>query len=282
MRKLFYVAFVAALAMALGCAITNYPVIFDSRGADGDQILDSFYDKAYIIPSGQIASIYDDGSDELFTEVVQNWQGDQWLYTFNNFDPTATVLFLEQTYCDPTRQSDCAAVTAWNPDLPEAYSYGSGPINETDDPFDYTMDDSCSGARSVSLLLSRSSRIGECGSGIWADKQAAAAEFANLDVTSFRGLDVYSLPVDGRNTSVRVNAHQDGASTVVPIFGRFQGYVDQELRVIVPVTPNAKYQAKWFANWVASHGSANELEVVYNGLSTTFDVNAILANADRL
>jgi hypothetical protein len=282
MRNLAYLAFTVLLVAAFGCAITNYPVMFDTRGPDDNQIVDSFYDKAYIVPSGQVATIYDDGSDELFTLVAQDWRGDQWLYTYNNFDPSGIVTFLDQTYCDPTRQSDCALATAWNPDLPEAYPFGSSPINGTDDPFDYVFDESCSGARSLSLLVSQGTRFGECGSGVWADKQAAAAEFAALDVTTFQGREFYSLPLDSRNTSLRVNSLMDDASANAPIFGRFQGYVDNELRLAVPMTPNAKYQAKWFANWIANHGAWNEIELTHNGLTANFTVTGILANQDRL
>jgi hypothetical protein len=282
MKKFAYIAFVAALAMAFGCAITDYAVMFDTRGADDNQIVDSFYDKAYIIPSGQVATTYDDGSDELFTLVAQDWRGDQWLYTYNNFDPSGLVTFLDQTYCDPTRQSDCALATAWNPDLPEAYAFGSSPINGTDDPFDYVLDESCSGARSLSLLVSQGTRFGECGSGVWSDKQAAAAEFAALDVTTFQGREFYSLPVDARSTSVRINSLMDDASANMPIFGRFQGYVDDQLRLAVPMTPNAKYQAKWLANWIDNHGAWNELELTFNGLTANFTVTGILANQDRL
>ena len=273
MKKILYIALVAAIATAMGCAITNYPVMTDTRGADLDQVVDSFYDKAYIIPSGQVATIYADGSDELFTQVAQTWTGDQMLYTFNNFDPSGAINFLDQTYCDSTRQSDCALAVADNPDLPEAYSYGSSPINGTDDPFDYTFDASCSGARSLSLLLSVGSRIGECGSGIWADKQAAFAEFAELDVVTFQGNEYFSLPLNGRNTSITISSHMDGSVSNMPIYGQFQGYVDNSLRLALPVTPNAKYQMKWFANWIANHGPENEIALTFNGLQATFDVH---------
>jgi hypothetical protein len=59
MRKLVFAA-LAVVVMA-GCAVTDYPVIFDSRGADGDGVLQSFYDKAYIIPTSSVATIWDDG-----------------------------------------------------------------------------------------------------------------------------------------------------------------------------------------------------------------------------
>ena len=277
MKKILYVALVAAIATAMGCAITNYPVMFDTRGADLDQIVDAFYDKAYIVPSGQTATIWDDGTDELYTQVAQQWTGDQVLYTFNNFDPSGAITFLDQTYCDSTRQSDCAAVVADNPDLPEAYSFGSSPINATDDPFDYTLNDDCSGARSLSLLVSYTARIGECGSGIWADKQAAFAEFAELDVVTFQGNEYFSLPLNGRNTSITVNSHMDGAVSNMPIYGQFQGYIDNQLRLAMPMTPNTKYQAKWFANWIANHGPENELQVTFNGLQATFDVHGVAA-----
>jgi hypothetical protein len=275
MRKLLYAAFIAAMTLALGCAITNYPVIFDTRGADDEQILESFYDKAYIIPSGQVATIYDDGSDELFTEVAQDWKGDQWLYTFNNFDPTATVLFLDQTYCDPTRQTDCAAVVAWNPDLPEAYSYGSSPINETDDPFDSTVNDDCSGARSFSVSVSYGSRIGECGSGIWTDKQAAAREFADLPLESFRGTLYPTINVDNRNTLIELTAIKDGATDRMPVYGSYKGFIDEHMRLILPVTPNARFNLRWLSAWTGAHGADNEVNVVYNGLDTNFTVSVM-------
>ena len=59
---------------------------------------------------------------------------------------------------------------------------------------------------------SYTARIGECGSGIWADKQAAFAEFAELDVVTFQGNEYFSLPMNGRNTSISVS-HPGVSST---------------------------------------------------------------------
>lgn len=270
MRKLLCTAFLAAVVLSLGCAITDYPVITDTRGADANGVMVSFYDKAYIIPSGQIATLWADGSDELYTLVAQDWKGDQWLYTYNNFDPSSAFNFLEQTYCDPTRQSNCAAVVAWNPDLP-GYPYGSG--NEVDDVFDYVWDTSCSGARSLSLLVSYSSRpLGECGSGIWADKQAAYYEFANLETVNFRGNQYYHLPIDNSVASFSLTG-QDGATGTMPVFGRFNAYIDSKLRMALPVTPNAQFQLRWINNWVASHGNYIDMDVTYGSLTANFKVN---------
>lgn len=260
MRKLSVAVFLAAIVLSIGCATTDYPVIFDTRGADANAVLQSFYDKAYIIPSSQVATIWSDGTDELYTEVTQDWKGDQWLYTYDNFDPTATVEFLNQTYCDPVRQTNCALATAWNPDTAD------------DQMFDYTYDTTCAGARSLSLLVSYSSRIGECGSGIWADKQGAAYEFSNLNVVTFRGKNFYHLPIDSSVASFAVRG-QDGAQQTMPIFGRFNAYVDNSFRTAVPITPNAKYQLNWLSNWVAAHGHSLDVNLTYGSLNSNFKVN---------
>jgi hypothetical protein len=282
MRNAFYVAFTLIAAFAFGCTITNYPVMFDTRGPDDEQIVDTFYDKAYIIPTGQFVTIYDDGSDELFNVLTQDWRGDQWIYQYNNFDPTATVLFLDQTYCDPTRQTLCSPAIAWNPDLPEAYPFGSSPINGTDDPFDWIYDESCSGARSISLLLSQGTRFGECGSGMWSDKQAVAAEFADLEPTTLHGRSFYALPFDASNARIRVHSLRDDVSANMPIYGRYQAYVDERFRFALRATPNAKYQARWVESWTSEHGPWSDVEVTYRGVSFEVSVEAVLKNVDRL
>ncbi len=284
MRKLIYTALAATVALSMGCAITNYPTIYDTRGAVENEVLDSYYDKAYLIPSSQIATTYTDGSDELFTLATQTWQGDRRLFTYNNFDPSSTVMFLSQTYCDPNRTDDCAIATAWDPDLPDAYPHGAaGGLNDTDDPFDYVYDSSCSGARSLSLLLSVETRIGECGSGIWADKQAAGFEFSLLEKADFRGLSVYHLPIDSSVMSVTLE-DVEGNLTQAPIYGQFNGYITDELNLIVPVGPNARYQQRWLANYVANFGTAINVNVTYGSMNTTFRVNVqdAMANADRI
>ncbi len=270
MRKLLCTAFLAAVVLSLGCAITDYPVITDARGGDNG-VMQSFYDKAYIVPSGSVATIWDDGTDELYTQVTQDWKGDQWLYTYNNFDPTAAVTFLDQTYCDPVRQSNCALATAWNPDI------------ASDDVFDYTYDTSCSGARSLSLLVSYTARNGECGSGLWTDRQAAAFEFSQLEKTNFRGHEYYSLPIDNSVASFSLTGG-DGAQGVMPVFGRFNGYIDSKLRTAFPMTPNAKFQLRWLDNWVNAHGNNIDVDATYGSLTANFKLHVTtVKNAlDRL
>jgi hypothetical protein len=275
MKKLLFIALLAAFS--LGCAITDYPVIFDSRGADGDGVMDGQYDLAYIIPSSQIATIWDDGTDELFTLVSQDWRGDQRLKTYNNFDPSGLVLFVDQTYCDPTFDSSfCAIATAWNPDLPNAYPYGSG--SNVDNPFDYILDLNCNGARSLSLLVSYTSRIGECGSGVWADKQGAAYEFSILERTNFRGQSMYHIPLDSTVAAFTVNGKD------MPIYGRFNLYMDDNMRTAIPMSSNARYQLMALDRMVQQDGHFLDVDMTYGSLTANFKINVTtVQNAlDRL
>jgi hypothetical protein len=276
MRKLIYAALISAVLLSLGCAITNYPVIFDTRGPWEDSVLDGQYDQAYVIPSGQVATIWDDGSDELFTLVAQDWKGDQWLYTYNNFDPTNTVTFLDQTYCDPNHAEDCFIVKSWNPDYPDAYPWnGQDSSNESDDPFDGIQDEDCQGYRSLSALLDMGSRIGECGSGIMEDQQNAAFEFSLLEKTTYRGQEVYSVPVDSTIASFTVTGTDDYVSEM-PIYGSYEGYLDNDLRLAVPMTPNMEYQMDWLRSFTANHGTALRVSVQYGSVTADYKLHVNL------
>lgn len=264
MKKLLCGAFLSVVALSLGCAITDYPVIFDSRGPYDNNVMTGQYDHAYIIPSSSVATIWSDGSDELNSYVAQDWKGDQWLKTYNNFDASGALNFLDQTYCDPVRQGACAVVTAWNPDV------------AGDDPFDYTFDTACSGARSLSLLLGVSSRIGECGSGVMGDKQGAAYEFSNLETVSFRGKSVYHLPIDSSIASFTLTG-ADGAVAAMPIYGRFNAYIDQRLRTMLMASPNARYNMRWMSNFATSHGSTMNVALTYGSLNADYSINVRLS-----
>jgi hypothetical protein len=274
MKKLLYGAFIGAVALSLGCAVTNYPVIFDSRGAYDNAVLDGQYDQAYIIPTSSVATLWDDGSDELYTLVAQNWTGDQWLKTYNNFDASGAINFLDQTYCDPTRQSNCALATSWNPDLPDAYPHGStnAPYNTVDNVFDYELDASCSGARSLSLLLSMSSRVGECGSGIYANLQNAMGEFASAERVTWNGKTFYAFPISNASSALAITA-QDGTQLNPSIPGVFNLLVNDKFQSLLQVGGNARYALRTLAQINAAHGSYLDVSFTYNSLVTNFKVN---------
>jgi hypothetical protein len=265
MRKLLYATLIVALvASAFGCAITNYPIITDDR-ADFSGIVRTGH-KAYVVPTGQVATIYSDGSDELFTLVYQNQYGDQKLYTFNNFDPTAAVSFLDQTYCD-WRYEGCEITRAWNPHQD----------NGQDDPFDYEFFPECSGARSLSLLTDQLSRLGECGDSLFEkNSQEMAAEFANLATTSFRGEEAYVVPFSAANTSVTLTG-QNGVTTSMPVLGQVDSVLTNELQLVVPMVPNLRHNLQWLNNFVSQNGDNVGLSVQYGSLQG--GINARISEA---
>jgi hypothetical protein len=268
MKKLLYVALVLALLASFGCAITDYPFVTDDRG-DYSGLIRTAH-KAYIVPSGQVATIYADGSDELFSMVYQNQYGDQTLYTFNNFDPSGAVSFLDQTYCD-WKFEDCEIVRAWNP-------------RQNDEAFDYELFEDCSGARSLSLFVGYNSRIGECGDSLWADKQNLMGTFADLDTTNWRGETAYLAPMSAANTQLTLTG-ANGVAETAPIFGAFTGVITEELQLVVPMTPNARHQLNWARSWAAENGSSAIANLTYEGVSAEFELNmrseGLASNAGR-
>lgn len=239
-----------ALTVFAGCAVTDYPLITDDRG-DYSGVIRTGH-KAYIIPTGQTATAQPDGSDELFSMVYQNQYGDQRIYTFNNFDPTGAVQFLDQTYCD-WRYEGCEIAIATN------NNYG------VDDPLDYQLFPDCSGARSLSFVGGLTTRVGECGDGAF-DTQALMGEFANLATTTFRGAPAYIVPIDASNFSMTLNTES------MPMFGSYNALLTNKFQLIVPMTPNARHQLAWLSDYAAQNGTRVDAAISYNSLSATFKI----------
>jgi len=114
-------------------------------------------------------------------------------------------------------------------------------------------------------------RNGECGSGVMQDRQNLAFEFSLLEQTQFRGRDVYALPFDSTVASFNVTGEDDFVSEM-PIYGRYETYLDKQLRLIVPITPNMEYQKDWLQSFGANHGNTLRLNVVYGSLSADYIV----------
>ncbi len=258
-KPILVIALLVALGLLLaaGCAITDYPVITDTRG-DFTGVIRTGH-KAYIIPTNTVAWVLPDGSDELFTVVNQNQYGDQMLSTYDNYDPTASVFFLDQTYCD-WRYDGCVAVRAWNPANPGL-----------DDVFDYEGFRDCPGFSFVEILAAydENSRMGECGDGLMRpDSQHFAAEFANLLRTAWRGEPAYTVPVDASTMNVTFRA-ADGTDVSMPIYGHFNLVLDDQLRFVVPMTPNARHELRWMIDYAAEHGRRTTATIQYGSFSTS-------------
>ncbi len=261
------IGLVLVAVLAWGCGITDYPVITDTRG-DFTGVIRTGH-SAYIIPSAHEATIWFDGSDELFSTVYQNQYGDQMIYTFNNYDPTASVLFLDDTYCD-WRYDGCELMRAWNP-VREG---------QPSDPFDYQGQYECSGFRSMEIILAMSSRTGECGDRLTMPRsQDLAAEIANLIVTSWRGQTEYLVPMDASNTSLTLTT-PGGVSESMPIFGHYDLMLDDQLRLMVPMTPNARHQWRWLAEFAQRNGKQATATLQYGSFTTSMKIGLVQQNLE--
>lgn len=246
----FDLAALVATALSLGCAITDYPIITDDRGGYSGVIRTGH--RAYIVPSYTAATLYPDGSDEVFHMIEQNQYGDQKMYAFNNYDPTSSVLFLDQTYCD-WRYEGCAATRAWSPHQ-----------QDVDNRFDYEAFPDCSGFRTIFSVVAFSSRIGECGDVFRGHgAQQLAAEFANLATTTWRGEQAYVVPVNADTTTILVGGE------LLPIYGEQTILLDSRLRAIVPMTPLTRHSLRWLLEWTGRHSGPTTLTVTYGSFSTS-------------
>lgn len=257
MRKLLYLVLCVSVLVGLGCAITNYPVITDNRGGYKGVIRTGH--KALIAPTSQVATIWSDGSDELFSMVYQNQYADQKIYTFNNFDPTATVLWLDHTYCD-WRYEGCEITRAWNPAQ-----------DHLDDIFDYEFFADCSGARSLSVLVSYGARGMECGDArLWADTQDLMAEFAQLATTTFRGEAAYVFGLNAANTTITLST--DDVTSNMPLYGQITGFITADLNMVLPMTPNMRHELNWLSQFAAQNGDVVNVAINYGSLSGSLDL----------
>lgn len=252
---------IVATWLSLGCTITDYPIITDDRGSYSGIIRTGH--KAWVTPSTQFATIWDDGAEELFAMVYQNQYGDQHLYTHASLDPSATLVgfaVLDQTYCD-WRFDGCEVLRAWNPHDPAV-----------DDSYDYELfDQNCAGARSLSLLDAYTSRLGECGDHFRGrNYQSLAREFSDLGTAQWRGQTVYDVPLDDDRFSVTLNGE------LVPILGQPHLYVDEKLRSLMPVQPSARQTLRWLAEWVARNPSGQaRVEMTYGSVSSQSEVRIL-------
>jgi hypothetical protein len=190
MKKL-YLAFIAVLALTMGCAITSYPVITDTE-EDAMGFVVNTNGKAIVIPTSQTITIFPTYNVEFMTMIDQNFAGDQTIPTVTNISHGGyPYKFLGYTYCNPDYKG-CAIITADNPNYPN-------------DPFDYTYNINCKGIYALSLLVSYFGRLSECGRDLYTPELMNALTGSLVKTTNG-----YRLIAGSHNTTITAVAG-DGA-----------------------------------------------------------------------
>jgi hypothetical protein len=236
MRKLFYLGFSLALLMGLGCAITEYPTIIDSY--TGEMV--NTNGKAKIVPSSQIATIWSDGADCLYSMVDQKADGDQGLETYN-FYTTGGTYWFDNQYCHPD-WNGCSIVSSNSPHM---------------DPIwfdDFRINYNCDGLRSLSYLIAVTDRYyySECGR-----MGTNVLDFANT-MTQVNN-HTLTINLNRNNTSVHFGDNN------IPVYGQnvFTVYLDGAVRSTLKLSPLARHTL----NALKAHsGQSDLLSVTVNGI----------------
>lgn len=267
MRKLFYVGFCLVLALGVGCAITDYPVIQDYYSGE----IVNTNGKARIAVTGQIATIWPDGADNLFSMVDQKANGDQTLTTYNYYTTDGTY-FYDLLYCTPD-WNGCSIWTAPNPVVGDV------------DPFDGQWNQNCAGSRSLSYLLSTTRYYGECGRAV-----LNVRDRVNL-MSSATLIDDYKLAfnLSAANTSIFFD-NNAGMKSLIPFVGNVGLVVDvhgKRSTAIHMDNPLLGNTLKAAADWAGRYQTGlTTVTISLNGVDLNWNVrlrpDAMRANANRL
>jgi hypothetical protein len=225
MKNLAYLGFMLLLVAGFGCAVTDYGVILDNnqvghddqtpsspicepncvRGIFGCICPEDTNGPAHIKETSQIATIWPDGTDELINFVDQRVNGTATLTTYNNFSTGSEPTFHDDLYCNPD-WNGCSIFTAQD--------------DNDGNLFDGKLNANCSGARSLSLLLSTGRYYGECGNQAakfsMNDKLTALSTAIQAERFGRSGM-LWSL--DSANTTITARNLATGQSFLVPTFG---------------------------------------------------------------
>lgn len=273
MKKALYLGFCLVLAMSVGCAITNYGLITDNdqvANGQGSGVVNT-NGKAKVYSSSQIATIWSDGTDELFTMVDQKANGDRTLTTYNNFSTGGDPTFHDDMYCNPDWQG-CAIVTSPDPEVGDS------------DIFDGTLNANCSGARSISVSLSTGRYYGECGRARMSlSDRLALANMGRLSTVNGQEGLLYDL--NRNNLSITLN-NNSGVVSSLPVTGDFSMFLTSQGRrqmALDMTNPLGANVGRAFADFLRSYGtSQTDITVTYNGISTTFETGGERMNASNV
>ena len=266
MNRLLYYAFCLLLAAASGCAITNYGLITDndqlSHGQSSNVV--NTNGKAHF-PLGKslYAVVWPDGTDELIQFVDQRANGDRTLTTYNNFSTGDEPIFHDDLYCNPD-WNGCAIFTAPDPEDP------------ADDPFDGRLNANCSGARSLSMLVSTGRYSGECGRRPRVSLRERLDLLAMGAISSKWGREGLLYDWNAENATILLE-NEDGEVFRAPIMGQGTAWVSHSgprpLAVVDATNALLGGSLGWYANWLDRHATdVTKLKVCYNGICTRLTI----------
>ena len=272
MKKALYLGFCLVLAMGVGCAITDYDLIVDNdqvSNGQGTGVVNT-NGKALIMSAG-IATIWSDGTDELFSMVDQKANGDRTLTTYNNFSTAGEPTFRDDLYCNPDWQG-CSIFTAPDPEVGDV------------DSFDGTTNVNCFGARSLSLLLGTTRYYGECGRAKMSLSDRIS--MANMGrITTVFGKEGLLYDINRNTTSLTLN-NNAGVSMNLPITGDYSMFVSENGRrqiTLNATNPLGANVGRSFADFLRTYGtSQTDVTITYNGISSTFAMGGEQMNASNV
>lgn len=261
MKKLLVFALAMAAVMGWGCAITNYSLITDN---DVDGVVNTA-GKAYVRDSGFfVATIWPDGNDNILNFVDQKVNGDRSLSTSNFFTTGTDSPFKDDLYCS-SDWAGCAVTTSNDPE-----------VGDVDD-YDYTFNTHCSGARSMSLLLSTSRYYGECGRAQISDRSLKLISLANeMTPVQYRGATWLRGTLSALNTSIVLD-NQNGSIYSLPVTSQISVLANLgQRRLLVDMTnPNNRNLAQTAINWNNAHpGPGVHATITVNGNDFQYHVKA--------
>ncbi len=278
MRKLFYLGFCLVLAMGVGCALTNYELITDNdQVKSGGQFVVNTNGKAHVQESVQIALGWSDGYDCTLWFVDQKANGDRTLTTYNNYS-TEYPIFHDDLYCNPD-WAGCAMVTAQDPEIGDV------------DMYDYAINWSCKGTRSLYYLWSTTRYYGECGRA-----KMPLADRINLmnmgRLGQSMGVEGLFYDLNRSNTTITLN-NKAGYTTTLPMNAEIGAFISfQGRKATLDMTnPLLASMGRAYADFLANHAThSTQVTVSFNGIDHNFNIagnygisNAsnVLANVNR-
>lgn len=267
MRKLFYLGFCLVLAMGVGCAITDYELMSDSYSGE----IINTNGKADIIPSSQVATIWPDGADNLFSMVDQKADGDRTITTYNFFTTDGTYFF-DTTYCSPD-WTGCAIWTAPDPEVGDV------------DSFDGAWNQNCAGSRSLGYLVATTRYYGECGRASMSVQERMQLFDAGTLLDDF----TLAYNLNAGNTSLFFD-NNSGVKSLIPFLGNIgvelniRGNREMTIRVDNPLFSNTMNAA---ADWVDTYGTGmTTVTLSFNGIEKNFSTkilsDSMRRNSNRL